>query len=154
VTASRAALALLFLAALAMSVNYVSATVRFFHANQAYDLLEPTLEDFRFTNADEPVLVEFGLVNPSSIDIEILQIRVTLRAGLQIVGGGTLQVDEMLPAGEFLSYRIPATISDRNTIRSLEGEQISWLLSGEVQVRLDPDIDPAWMNFRVRTETQ
>lgn len=150
----RIALSLLAIAALVLSVNYVSATTRFFAANQAYDLLEPSLQGFAFTGADDQVLVDFGISNPSDSDVTILQVRVTLRAGLQGVGGGSVQVHELLPAGASDVYRIEANISDRSFVRSLEGTEISWLLSGEIQVQLDPDIDPVWVDFRVRTVSQ
>ncbi len=153
-TIERIALTLLAIAAVVLSVNYVSATTRFFAANQAYDLLEPSLEDFTFTGVEDPVLVDFGIANPSGTDVVILQVRVTLRAGLQGVGGGSAQVREPLPAGESMVVRIDAAISDRNYVRNLEGQQISWLLSGEIQVQLDPDIEPVWVDFRVRAESE
>lgn len=153
-TIERIALTLLAIAAVVLSLNYVSATTRFFAANQAYDLLEPSLEGFTFTGVDDPVLVDFGITNPSSTDVSILQVRVTLRAGLQGVGGGSVQVQESLHAGESMVVRIDAVISDRTYVRNLDGTEISWLLSGEIQVQLDPDIEPVWVDFRVRAESE
>lgn len=149
----RVALTILAAIAVIMGANWISATARFYDANQAYDRLQPSLEAFEFTDAHSPVLVNIGVENPSRTSIEVLQVRITLRAGVQSVGGGTAVINELLDAGGFRVYRVEARITDRNYVDRLESESIDWLLSGELQVRLDPDIAPVWIDFRGRTVT-
>lgn len=150
----RIALGVLALIALLMGVNYVSAASRFLDANRAYDGLALSLEEFSFTDADAPVIVELSVQNPSASDIDILALRITLRAGLQSVGGGEIYIDEVLPAGESTTYQVDARITDRNIVRRLEGEEINWLLRGEIQVQLDDRVQPVWIQFSVRTITE
>jgi len=154
VTIERVALTLLALIAVVMGANYVSATSRFLDANRAYDRLELTLESFEFSDAASPVLVEIGIGNPSSNRIEILAMNVTLRAGVQSVGGGDLFLNDVLEQGQRETYVVNARVVDQNFVSRLEGSEISWLIRGEVQVRLDADIAPVWIQFSVRAVTQ
>jgi hypothetical protein len=154
VTIERVALTLLALIAVVMGANYVSATSRFLDANRAYDRLELTLESFEFSDAASPVLVEIGIENPSSNAIEILAMNVTLRAGIQSVGGGDLFLNDVLEQGQRETYVVNARVVDQNFVSRLEGSEISWLIRGEVQVRLDADIAPVWIQFSVRAVTQ
>lgn len=149
----RGALVILALIAVVMGANWVSATTRFYDANQAYDRLTPTLEGFEFTGPNDPVFIDIGISNPSRTDVEVLWLRISLRAGLQSVGGGEVEVRQMLEAGGYEVFRVEAHITDRTYIERLEGEPINWLLSGQLQVRLDPDITATWINFRVRAES-
>lgn len=147
----RIALGVLALIAVVMGVNYVSAAARFLDANRAYDGLELSLEEFSFTNAESPVLVRLSVTNPSGSDIDVMSLRVTLRAGLQTVGSGEIYVDDRLLAGQSLTYRIDADIMDRNVVRRLQDEEINWLLRGAIQVQLDEQVPPVWIEFSVRT---
>jgi hypothetical protein len=144
---------LLALIAIVMGANYVSATSRFLEANRAYDSLGLTLESFEFSDAASPVLVEIGIENPSSNAIEILAMNVTLRAGVQSVGGGDLFINEFLEPGQGKTYLVNARVVDQNFVERLEDEEISWLIRGEVQVRLDADLAPVWIQFSVRAVT-
>lgn len=147
----RIALGVLTLIAIVMGVNYVSATARFLDANRAYDGLTLALEEFSFVDAESPVPVAISVTNPSGSDIDVMSLRVTLRAGLQTVGNGEIYVEDRLLAGETLTYRIDATIMDRNVVRRLQDEPINWLLRGAVQVQLDERVPPVWIEFSVRT---
>lgn len=149
-TIERIALTLLALIAVVMGANYVSATSRFLDANRAYDSLSLTLESFEFTDAVSPVLVEIGIENPSPNAIEIRALNVTLRAGVQSVGGGDLFINEVLEQGQKQTYVVNARVVDKNYVSRLEDGEISWLMRGEVQVRLDADIAPVWIQFSVR----
>ena len=149
----RVALVILGVIAVVMTVNYVTATSRFLDANRAYDGLTLTLQDFSFTDAASPVVVDIAIENPVDSDVEILAINLTLRAGIQSVGGEGIRVDEVLAQGETRVYRIDARITDQNIVRQLEGEEIRWLIRGEIQVRLDDDLEPVWIQFSVRTVT-
>lgn len=149
----RIAVGVLALIAIVMGVNYVSAAARFLDANRAYDGLELSLEEFSFTNAESPVLVRLSVANPSGSDVDVMALRVTLRAGLQTVGSGEIYVDDRLLAGQSLTYRIDATIMDRNVVRRLQDEEINWLLQGAIQVQLDEQVPPVWIEFSVRTIT-
>jgi hypothetical protein len=82
--------------------------------------------------------------------IEILAINVTLRAGIQSVGGGDLFPDDFLEQGQRRTYVINARVVDQNYVNRLEGNEINWLIRGEVQVRLDEDLAPVWIQFSVR----
>jgi hypothetical protein len=152
-TPERISISVLALLALVLGANYVSATGRFLDANRAYDGLDLSLVDFQFTSVEDPVLVQIAVDNPSETDIEILALNVTLRAGLQSVGGGEVRVNEILPAGGATEVLVDARITDQNVVVRLEGAEISWLMRGEIQVRLDNALAPVWIQFSVRTIT-
>lgn len=152
-TPERIAVAALAVIALVMGVNYVNATARFLDANRAYDGLSLSLVEFQFTAADEPVLVTIDVDNPSGTDIEILAMNITLRAGLQSVGGGEVRVNEVLHPQSSTELHVEARITDQNIVRRLEETEINWLVRGEIQVRLDDDLSPVWIQFSVRTIT-
>jgi hypothetical protein len=153
VTIERISIVVLALIAVVMGANYVSATSRFLDANRAYDSLGLTLESFGYEDPETPFLVEFGVENPAGTEIEVLSIRLTLRAGLQSVGGGELFIRESLQPGETQVYAVPVRISDLTYMRRLEDDEISWLIRGEIQVRLDADMSPVWIQFSVRVIT-
>ena len=150
----RVALGLLALIALVMSVNYVSATGRFLDANRAYDGLGLSLDEFSYTGVESPVRVRLTVANPSDSDVDILALRISLRAGLQLVGGGEIYVNDVLAAGESRSYQVDAEIDDKNVVSRIESEGINWLLRGEIQVQLDERVEPVWIQFSVRTITE
>lgn len=152
-TPERICLGLLALIALVMSINYVGATGRFLDANRAYDGLALTLETFEFTSAQEPVGVAILVENPADTDIDVIALNITLRAGLQSVGGGEIRVNEVLPAGASRLFEVSARITDQNIVRQLEHSDINWLIRGEIQVRVDEDLAPVWIQFSVRAIT-
>lgn len=152
-TIERISLVILALIAVVMGANYVSAAGRFLDANRAFDALSLTLESFAYEDAETPFQVEIGVENPAGTDIEILAVHLTLRAGLQTVGGGELHVQDILHPDDVVVYTIPVRITDVNHVRRIEDREISWLIRGEIQVRLDADINPVWIQFSVRTVT-
>lgn len=147
----RISVVILALIAVVMGANYVSATSRFYDANKAYDALALDLVSFTYSGASDPVPVEISIENPSTNSIDILALRLTLRAGLQNVGGGEIYLGEQLASGASQTYLVPARILDQNIMRRLEEDEIRWLIRGEVQVRIDEDMEPVWIQFSVRT---
>ena len=147
----RISVVILALIAVVMGANYVSATSRFYDANKAYDALALSLVSFEYSGVTEPVPVEINIENPSSNSIDILALRLTLRAGLQNVGSGEIYIDEQLFSGATQTYLVPARILDQNVMLRLEDDEIRWLIRGEVQVRIDADMEPVWIQFSVRT---
>lgn len=143
---------LLALIAVVMGANYVSAASRFLDVNRAYDSLQLELESFTYRNPQSPVYVDIIVENPAHTEIEVLAIRVSLRAGLQLVGGGEVQVLDILAPGASKTYQIEAHVSDVSVVeRAAVDDVIDWSVRGEIQVRLDEDVEPVWMKFRADT---
>ena len=141
--------------AVVMGVNYVSASSRFLDANRAYDSLTLSLVDFKYQGPDQPVQIAIGVENPAGTSIEVLALRVTLRAGLQQVGGGEIRVDDILPAGASTTYLIDGRIDDRTYVSRLDpAAAIRWRIRGEIRVRLDQDVAPVWIRFAVETQSE
>lgn len=143
---------LLALIAVVMGANYVSAASRFLDVNRAYDSLQLELESFTYRNPQSPVYVDIIVENPAHTEIEVLAIRASLRSGLQLVGGGEIQVMDVLAPGDSKTYQIAAHISDVSVLEQADAEgAIDWSVRGEIQVRLDEDVEPVWMKFRADT---
>jgi hypothetical protein len=151
VTVERISMFLLALIALVMGANYVSASSRFLNANRAYEGLELQLESFTYRNARSPIYYSITVGNPAGTAIEVLALRTTVRAGAQLVGGGEIYSTEVLSPGDSTTYAVTAQISDIAVLERAEAEgSIDWLIRGELQVRLDEDVESVWVQFSVR----
>lgn len=139
---------LLALIAVVMGANYVSASSRFLDANRAFEGLTLELESFTYRNPQSPVDYTITVRNPAGTDVEVLAVRTTLHAGLQLVGGGELYATEILAPDESATYEVAARISDVSLVERAASEgSIEWVVRGEIQVRLDLDMKPVWIRF-------
>lgn len=152
-TVERISMFVLTLVALLMGANYVSATSRFLDANRAFQELTLELASFNYENPQLPVYYSVTVTNPAKTDVEVLAVRTTLRAGVQLVGGGELYATEVLQPDESFTYDITAHISDVSLVERAELEgPIVWLIRGEILVRLDQEISPVWVRFAKEIE--
>lgn len=150
----RLSLLILAILAVVMGANYVSASSRFLDANRAYDELELQLESYQYRNPQSPVYYSISVRNPAGSAVEVLELRTTLRAGVQLVGGGDLRASQTLEPGDAVVYDVTARINDVAVMERLEAEgPVEWLIRGEIQVRFDDSIEPVWVRFAVRPGT-
>lgn len=153
-TVERISMLVLALVAVVMGANYVSASSRFLDANRAFQGLTLELESFTYQNPQSPVYYAITVENPAETDVEVLAVRTTLRAGVQLVGGGELYATEVLQPHESFTYDVTAHISDVSLVERAESEgPIDWLIRGEILVRLDPGISPVWVRFSEEIES-
>lgn len=143
------ALLLLALLAVAAGANMVAASSRFVTAYETYDRLELSLSRFEFTSPDVPVKTEFVVTNPTGQRVTVLAIELRLRLGVHDIGGGEARPGTVLERGESFSTPVELAINDKTYVRRAS-EPLDWRVSGRVQVRLNPAIDPVWIPFVVR----
>lgn len=143
------ALLLLALLAIAAGANMVAASSRFVTAYETYDRLELSLSRFHFTSPDAPVETEFVITNPTGQPVTILAVELRLQLGVHDIGGGEVRPGAILQRGESFSTPVELAINDTSYVRRA-AEPLDWRVSGRVQVRLNPAIDPVWVPFVVR----
>lgn len=135
--------------AVVFGANLITAATRSVDAYKAYDQLVLTLEDFRFTATDQPVIVRIRVGNPTSAPLVIESLDLRLAAGVHTVGGGVLREEHALDGGASTVLTISAAIDDETYVEQLGNTDIEWIIQGRILVRLEHG-EPTWIPFGTR----
>jgi hypothetical protein len=154
VTVRRAGMSALALVAVFFGINLYSATSGFVTAYDTYDRLELRLTRFAYSSADQPVDIGFEIVNPTAQTVQVATIEVFIDAGVHRVGGGTANPRERFEPGQAETFAIEGDINDSDYVARLNGQQITWGVSGRVLVELHPGLDSVWIPFSGSYDTE
>ena len=149
-TLRRSAFLVLGVLALLLGANLAAAAGGFFAAYETYDDLTLDMPVFRYTNPDEPVRTELVVSNPSNQQVEVIEIELSLDAGVHRLGGGQMRPLMRIPPGGSMTFPMDLRIFDSDYVERRAGPSPDWRVSGRIQVELDPQIDPVWISFSVR----
>ena len=146
-TVRRAGLAALALLAVIFGYNLYSAASGFVTAYDTYDRLEMRLARFNYTNPNAPIDIGFEIANPTGETVQVTTIEVFVDAGVHRVGGGTLTPRQRFEPNYREIFAIDGNIDDTDYVTRLNGQQITWGVSGRVLVQLHAGLDPVWIPF-------
>lgn len=130
-------------------MNLLIATSRAVDAYVAFDELNLTLEGFQYEAADQPVLVQISVGNPTDAPLTVESLDLRLAAGIRTVGGGTIREATVIPAHGSTVLTITTAIDDETYVSQLDQASIEWILNGRVLVQLQHG-DPTWIPFGTR----
>lgn len=150
----RAALALLIVIAAAFGTNLVAGTARYVETFKTYDKLNFSVEAFTYNGPREPIDVALRVTNPSDQDIDVMVIEIALRTAGLAMGGGQARPNLTVPAGESVVIPFTAQISFPAQLEELgPNPTLEWLATGRIRVRLDPELDSTWVEYRFEAVT-
>jgi hypothetical protein len=145
---------LLAMLALLLGYNLIVATSRYVTAYEAYDRLALELDRFDFAGSREPVTVAIGLDNPTARSLEVIELELTLSAGVHVVGGGHVTTPLLLGPRQREQVVVTAEISDQNYVEQLVGQAIEWQVRGRILVRAYRGAESEWISFGTRYITE